>query len=427
MGREAGSPDLLNKKVESLTRNLLECYEELDLIYGLSRRGLTGLDIEANVGFILNEAMEIFSGDMGWVVSAEKTHFDPVRVRAPSEIVDRIHKAVVSGFLSQGKSRVLDCLEENGLGDDLSGAFLCSMIRTDETVYGALCVTRKKGKPIFTAGDLKLAGVMASQAAIAIENALLHRRRLEEEQAMIRIQEELRLARSIQQNLLPRVHPSVAGYDISGITLPAQSVGGDYYDLIQAGGSRLAICVGDVSGKGMPAALLMAHLQAAIRGQTLMSATPAECLMRSNKLLFESTDSDRFATCFYGILDPRENSLRFSNAGHDRPLYIADRKVPASLSSAGLVLGIMDGVEYEEMTITFSPGDTFILYSDGIIDAADSEDRAFGLDRFIDCVQEHRRSSAREVVATVLEEVQKHAGGAPQTDDMTLVAVKRKE
>ena len=424
MGRETGSPDLLNKKVESLTKNLLECYEELDLIYGLSRRGLTGLDIQANVGFILDEAMEIFNGDMGWVVSAQSEHFDPVRVQAPAEIVDLIQNAVVSGLLAEGKSRVLDCLEENGL-EDLSGAFLCSVIKTDETVYGALCVTRKKGKPIFTAGDLKLAGVMAAQAAIAIENALLHRRRLEEEQAMIRIQEELRLARSIQQNLLPRVHPTIAGYDIAGITLPAQSVGGDYYDLIDAGASRLAICLGDVSGKGMPAALLMAHLQAAIRGQTLMSASPAQCLTRSNKLLFESTDSDRFATCFYGILDPAEHSLRFSNAGHDRPLYIADRKVPASLSAAGLVLGIMDGVEYEEMDITFGPGDTFLLYSDGIIDAADAEDRAFGLERFIDCVQENRRSSAREIVSTVLEEVRKHAGDTPQTDDMTLVTVKR--
>src|SRR5439155_15468502 len=121
--------------------------------------------------------------------------------------------------------------------------------------------------------------------------------------------EELRLARSIQDRLLPKHMPTLVGYEVAACTIPAQSVGGDYFDFIPMGPGHLALCLGDVSGKGMPAALLMAYLQAAIRGQTLQSASPSECLARSNRLLYQSTDSDRFATCFYGVLDAGRHEL----------------------------------------------------------------------------------------------------------------------
>jgi sigma-B regulation protein RsbU (phosphoserine phosphatase) len=286
-------------------------------------------------------------------------------------------------------------------------------------------VGRRDGHSPFTAGDLKLARVMASQAAVAIENALLHRRRLEEQQTMIRIQEEIRLARAIQVNLLPKESPVVAEYEVAGYTLPARSVGGDYYDFIPVDDHRLALCVGDVSGKGMPAAMLMAHLQAAIRGQTLMMASPSECLARSNRLLFASTDYDRFASCFYGILDTREHCLRFANAGHDRPIHVSGDGELMALDSGGIVLGVLEDVGYQEQTVAIAGGDMMVLYSDGIIDATDEMGGEFGLERLQRIIDTNRGAAPRKLIECILAGVNAHAGNAPQTDDMTLVVLRR--
>lgn len=417
-----------DRKIESLTKNLLECYEELDLIYRLSRRGQSTFDPQQNMEFILHEAMEAFEGDLGWVIAeGEECAFEPVMDRTDDVLVKSLHRALVRDVCREGKSRLFYNLrEELGLeGDNNPDSFLCTVIKTDEAMYGALCIGRRAGRENFTAGDLKLAQVVASQAAIALENGLLHRKRLEEEQAMIRLQEEFRLARSIQNNLLPKVTPTPPGYDIAGYTLPARSVGGDYYDFIKRGNGHVALCLGDVSGKGMPAALLMAHLQAAIRGQTLMKASPAECLARSNILLYESTDSDRFATCFYGVLDTTKHCLRYSNAGHDRPILFSASGESETLDSSGLVLGILPDSDYVESSISIEPGDFLLVYSDGIIDAADSEEHEFGLARLTELVRETHDATAKDLLNRILQAVNSHAAGAPQTDDMTLVVIRR--
>lgn len=418
------------RRIDSLTKNLLECYEELDLIHRLSGRGLATFDPQENMNFILAEAMEIFDADMGWVICApqgDECFFEPVMNRVSKETVVTMQEALVRACLGDGKSRVLyDVKKELGLDrDDLPDSFLCTLIKTGESVYGALCVGRNAGEDNFTAGDLKLAITMASQAAIALENGMLHRQRLEEEQAMIRLQEEVRIASAIQNNLLPKDIPSPEGYDIAGYTLPASSVGGDYYDFIQCDGGQLALCLGDVSGKGMPAALLMANLQAAIRGQTLMKASPSECLMRSNTLLYRSTDSDRFATCFYGVLDTTDHCLRYANAGHDRPLLFSSNGQRTDLNTSGIVLGILPDSAYGEETIRFEPGDSLIVYSDGITDAADAGDREFGLDRLVEVAAGHGNGSAADLVQRILGAVNDHVGDTPQTDDMTLVVVRR--
>jgi sigma-B regulation protein RsbU (phosphoserine phosphatase) len=175
----------------------------------------------------------------------------------------------------------------------------------------------------------------------------------------------------------------------------------------------------------MPAALLMAHLQAAIRGQTLMKANPAECLARSNILLYESTDSDRFATCFYGVLDTSNHCLRYSNAGHDRPILFSASGESETLDSSGLVLGILPDSDYAESSISIEPGDFLLVYSDGIIDAADSAEHEFGLARLTGLVRETHDATAKDLLNRILQAVNSHAAGAPQTDDMTLVVIRR--
>ncbi len=415
-------------RIDSLTRNLLDCYEELDLIYRLSRRGLSALDAQDNVAFILEEAMEIFEADAGWLMAlGVEPVFRPVAHGITCDVATAIESAVVSRVVGSGKSRLFyDLKDEMGGADAGLGTFLCSVLKTERNVFGALCVARKPGRPVFTAGDLKLADVLASQAAIGLENATLHRRRMEEREAIVRMQEELRLARSIQDRLLPKHMPALAGYEVAGCTIPADSVGGDYFDFIPMEREQLALCLGDVSGKGMPAALLMAYLQAAIRGQTLQSVSPAECLGRSNRLLFQSTDVDRFATCFYGVLDADRHTLRYANAGHDRPILISSLGNPIALDDAGLVLGMLEESAYENVSVPLEPGEALVIYSDGIIDATNAQDVEFGKDRLLELLAGLRGAPADVLLERIVGEVRRHSGEAPQTDDMTVVVVRRK-
>ena len=435
MESSAGGKARTNERVESeiridsLTRNLLDCYEELDLIYRLSRRGLSALDAQDNVDFILAEAMEIFEADAGWLSAlGPDPAFRPVSHGVSCDDAAAIEGTVVSRVVASGKSRLFyELKDEMGPGADPAfGTFLCSVLKTDTSVFGALCVGRKPGQSVFTAGDLKLADVLASQAAIGIENATLHRRRMEEREANVRMHEELRLARSIQDRLLPKHMPALEGYEVAGCTIPAQSVGGDYFDFIPMGREHLALCLGDVSGKGMPAALLMAYLQAAIRGQTLQSVSPAECLSRSNRLLFHSTDTDRFATCFYGVLDSRRHHLSYANAGHDRPILVSSEGEAKILDEAGLVLGLLEDSGYQDVSIPLKEGEALVVYSDGIIDAADSGDTEFGQDRLVKLLSGLSGAPADVLLDRIVGEVRRHSGDAPQTDDMTVVVVRRK-
>ncbi len=192
-------------------------------------------------------------------------------------------------------------------------------LRLKGRMMGLLNVFNKLSEQGFTPEDQRLLSIIAAQSAQIIENARLY----EEEKMLLRIEEELRVAYEIQMNLLPKEDPHIAGYDIVGKSIPAKEVGGDYYDFISVNSHKLAICLGDVSGKGMPAALLMANLQATLRGQTLSISSCKDCLRRSNKLLFQSTDVQKFATLFYGILDTRKNEICYTSAGHDHPFLFS--------------------------------------------------------------------------------------------------------
>lgn len=421
----------IERKIESLTANLLECYEELDLIYRLSRGLKSTLDARRSAEMVLSEAMEIFEADMGWMTAADPAApvFGPLLAGVAPETVERLHVAMVGELVRGGRSRIFYsvpselCIQGTGLPETL----LCAAVKTEGVVYGALCVGRMgPGRP-FTARDLKLGDVLASQAAIAIENSILHRSRLEEEQARFRIEEEMRLAREIQANLLPLVAPSLPGYDIACRSVPARSVGGDYYDFIPVEDGRIALCVADVSGKGIPAALLMANLQATIRSQTLAGVSPAECARRANRLLYRSTDMGRFATCFYGMLDVGSGRLTYSNAGHEYPLILRPDGEEAALTAGGAVLGAFDDQSYEEGSVTLEPGEVLVAYSDGITDSFDRQARPFGIAGLRAVLARTRKGSAAEILEEVLAAATAHAGSDSRWDDMTLVVVRRVE
>lgn len=271
------------------------------------------------------------------------------------------------------------------------------------------------GAPVFYDG--KQMGVYA------IYRDITERKKAEE--TRIRLMEENRMARDIQMNLLPKSNPQIPGYDIAGKSIPALNVGGDYYDFIQLDDFRLAIGLGDVSGKGLPASLVVTNLQATVHSQTFFDTKSEVCLDRANQLLYRSTDSRTFVSFFYGILDTRENTFCYANAGHDIPLLYPAGKEPIPLKTRGIALGLQENVSYEEDKTSINPGDLLLIYSDGISEAMNEKLEEFGEKRLLEIVRCSSSDSATQIIDNVFTATNLHFDGAKQNDDMTIIILKR--
>ncbi|HTY57335.1 MAG TPA: SpoIIE family protein phosphatase, partial [Bacteroidota bacterium] len=300
-------------------------------------------------------------------------------------------------------------------------SLLCLPITNQGKRSGILYLENNLTTDAFTPQRLEVLRLLSSQIAISLENARLHG----EEKAYARVQEEIRLAAKIQIDLLPRSVPPVPGYEVAGVNLPAQAVGGDYYDFIPLGEDRVAVCLGDVSGKGLPASLLMANLQATLRGQSLFDPSPAAIIRRSNKLLWESTDPEKFATVFFGILDPKEDRFSYVNAGQEIPFIITGGAEPLRLDRGGVALGVVEEFDFEEGSVTLKAGDTMVIVSDGITESMNSSQELFGEERMRRVLVGLRGLDAQTVVERLIGAVRAFVGEAPQWDDMTIVAVRR--
>jgi sigma-B regulation protein RsbU (phosphoserine phosphatase) len=301
-------------------------------------------------------------------------------------------------------------------------SIVCVPLIAKGSLIGYLAVFNKKNGHPFSDQDRRLLSIIGSQSAQVIENARLY----EEEKALFSLQEELRLARDIQLSLLPHLEPDVSDFQISAVNLPAKSVGGDYYDFLSLPNDKLGLCVGDITGKGMPAAMLMANLQATLRSQASIFEDCCRCLRGTNKLLFKSTESTKFATLFYGILDLHQTKLTYANAGHDAPILFREGKDPEFLNATGLLLGVIEQADYQEATISFQSNDVLILYTDGITEAMNKAGEQFGLERLVSLCNQQQRKNAWELKDAILTEVQKHANGAAQSDDITLMVIKKR-
>ncbi len=295
-------------------------------------------------------------------------------------------------------------------------------LRLQGEMMGLLIIFNKRDKSGFTEEDQRLLSIISSQSAQVIENARLY----QEEQALIRMEEDLKVAYDIQVNLLPKSNPDIPGYDIAGVSIPAKKVGGDYFDFIKINEQRWAFCLGDISGKGVPASLLMANLQATLRSQTLFGHSCSECLERSNLLLYRSTDLQKFATLFYAILDTEKNHIEYASAGHNPPYLVSKDLRVRQLNTGGTILGFQENARYEEETIPFQPGDTLVLYSDGITEAMNKDEDQFEPERLEQVIRENHTESSQDLINTILNSVRNFAGEQLQSDDMTLLVIKRK-
>ncbi len=239
-----------------------------------------------------------------------------------------------------------------------------------------------------------------------------------------KLEYEMNIARDIQMELLPKTFPKLPGLDMYAFTVPARHVGGDCYDVIDIGDGKLAITIGDVSGKGTPAAILMANVQAAVRALSESNVPAAELITRVNKLVHGYTEDSVFITFFYSVLDTRTGELVYVNAGHNPPCILRRDGSRDYLDRGGLVVGVMSGSEYDEGRALLHAGDDLVLYTDGVTEAENTEDEMFGEERLEQLLVEHRHASAREIEEQVYSSIKDFAAGAPQTDDLTMVIVK---
>lgn len=288
-------------------------------------------------------------------------------------------------------------------------------------MIGVLTVFNKRNKKELTLDDQRLLSIIASQSAQVIENAKL----FEEEKKYLILQEELKTAKEIQINLLPKEPPKIDGYDFSAINIPAKEVGGDYFDFIKITDSKIGFCLGDVTGKGLPAALLMANLQATLRGQMLYTDSCCECIKRANRLLYLSTDPTKFATLFFGIIDTQNHILTFCNAGHDNPFLIQQDNQIKRLSTGGLLLGCLTDYTYQEEVVQLNPESTLVLYSDGITEAMNVQQEEYGDKRLEKLIENNSTLTSQELVTKILSDVKNFTIGVPQSDDITLMIIKR--
>ena len=305
--------------------------------------------------------------------------------------------------------------------DESVRSIMCVPMVARSKLVGTLTIYNKKDASGFTEEDQRLVAILAAQSAQVLENARLH----EEERELQQFQEELRLANQIQSKLLPQQMPELAGYDAAGTSSAAHSVGGDFFDFVPIDDGRLCFWVGDVAGKGLPAALTMATVQATLRGNTASTHDVSDVLSRANRFLCANTTRNVFVTLFFGILDPKTDVLRYGNAGHNRPLLLKDGRTPETLSHGDLVLGCSEDVVYEERSVRLTAGDMLVVYSDGINESMNLYREQFGDQRLIEALRAHGSRSSAGIISAVVESVRKHAGRAPQTDDLTIVVIRR--
>ncbi len=290
-----------------------------------------------------------------------------------------------------------------------------------EKVFGIIYADSPIAEGRFTEDHLKVLTTLASVAAIRVENARLVESRLQQE----RLERELQLAMEIQQRFQPTAPPIVAGYEFQGISFPCYEIGGDYYDFIARPDGRMVITLGDVSGKGTAAALLMSSLHAAIHAQTGSHDSLVETISAVNKYLAENIPPNRFVTLFYAELDPESGTLSFLNAGHNPPLIVHAAGTVEQLAAGGLPLGIRPNAEYREGRTQLQFGDVLVIYSDGVTEAASPSGEEFGPTRLYEVVQRNVEASAAGIRDRIESALTKFSQGTQAADDITLVIVKR--
>ena len=307
------------------------------------------------------------------------------------------------------------------------GPQLLLPLAVKDELVGIVSLGEKRSEEPYSGTDLRLLKSVALQTGLALANVQLTTAIAEEVARREKMNRELEIAREVQERLFPQRRPAVAGIDYYGKCRTALGVGGDYYDFLALPAGKLGVAVGDVSGKGIAAALMMASLEASLRAEAARAGGDVgQMIGRVNQLIYDASAEDRYATLFYAEYDPAQHLLTYVNAGHNAPILL--REGCASIErldeGGGPVVGLIPECTYRQAAVSLNPGDTLVIYTDGISEAMNPELEEWGEGRLLAAARESTGRCSSEVVGQIMEAAAAHAAGAPQSDDMTLVVVR---
>jgi serine phosphatase RsbU (regulator of sigma subunit) len=411
--------------------------EKLRAILEISNHLARTLELNSLLPRIADSLFNLFrQGDRCFLIEMEGDKLLPrvVKTRRPNdETTARFSKSIVrrtletaQAFLSEDASRDDRIQLSQSVVDFRIRSVMCApLCRADGKAFGVIQLDTQDRNKRFTEDDLRLLCGVANQASIALENARLLHEAVQQE----RVKRDLHLATQVQSSFLPKGPPKVAGYEFHGHCEPASQVGGDYYGYIPLPDGRLAVLVGDVAGKGVPASLIMARLSSEARFCYLTEPDPARALARLNDLLAETlTQLDRFITLGVLLLDPARHTVTMVSAGHSSPLLYRRGQPLVEVMPpdvGGMPLGIMEGASFASCQISLHPGDVLLLFTDGVNESKDVQDNEFGMERVHKTLGDLGPAGPRELVDRLVKAVKQHAAGRLPFDDVTVVAFGR--
>jgi phosphoserine phosphatase RsbU/P len=371
--------------LEQENQRLKKAVGELSILNELSLAISGSLDSEKIVRTIISRSIRAIDAEQGDITLVVEDKANPTQTLVRSMDSSNAHSPLhlnqnLLGWMQLNKKPLLindpnnDERFKNVSWDESVQTLLCAPLMAKSKLIGILTLYNKKGSKEFEESDKRLLSIIAAQSAQVVENARLY----EEEQAYQEMRREMEMASAIQKKMLPSSPPEIEGYSLAGRNLTAQSVGGDYFDFIKLDDEHLVICLGDISGKGLSASLLMSNLQAILRGQVFHLKTPSKILKFANIQLFQNTGAEKFATLFLGVLNIKTHELLFSSGGHEYPFLIRKDGTGTRLIANSLPLGMFEMSEYEDETIVLQPGDCIFVYSDGITECINIAEEEFG-------------------------------------------------
>ena len=411
------------------------------LLTGLRALG-SGRVLDEVLTLVLDSALDVTSADRGFIMLANETgqlEFKIARanghVTLPGTTFATSHKIPHEVFQT-GQSKMVGDLMDSSHADIHGGTIalgirhvLCVPLRivryvvsrpaaSDENkVIGVLYLDGREKATLLSRATRTSLETFATEAALAIESARLYAESAEK----ARLERDLRVAAEIQRALLPEPKYEAPGLDLAAVTVPCRTIGGDFYDYLDVGEGRFGFTLGDVSGKGPPAALLAAAVQSIFAAQAALGGNPAETMTRINRALLRRAIEARFATMFYGVLWS-DGRLSYCNAGHESPIIVG--RTQRSLDTGGVVLGLFDNAKYEVETVQLEPGDTIVVFSDGVSEARNHADEELGRERLVTALASVRSISSDATLEKLLAAVRDFTAGAPQADDVTALVLR---
>ena len=348
-----------------------------------------------------------------------------LRTVAPREgVIGRVWQAGQAVCLNEfSEAPELAQLRGSAFG---SVSVMATALRYGDQDLGVLALANGPMGAPFSQADLVVFKSIAEQSAFALYNATIYSMANEKK----RLDHDLEIARDIQRILLPSEAPAIDGFQISGINVPARQVSGDYFDYIQVDQDRLGVAIADVSGKGVPASLIMAICRSVLRAEAARNPSPADVLRKVNRQLYPDIKEDMFISMAYLILGHQQDGVTLARAGHDAPLwYKRQSQTVMPVKSPGMVVGIDSGSVFDRLTTDFAVplerNDCLVLYTDGVTETLNSEGDEFGVDRMMQSVRASANDSAQAIVKRIIEDVREFTGSVPQNDDMTLIAIRK--